>query len=84
MIACVAGAAAFLIMFGRAGTQGGLSLIELGLFARGGGFGAGILGVALGYPPCSTPCSSCRRMPCTARLAQPTARDRAEELALVP
>ncbi|MPZ36202.1 MAG: MFS transporter [Rhodospirillales bacterium] len=62
MIACVLGAAAFLIMFGRRERKAAFPLIELGLFA-----------VAASAPaswashwamPCSTPCSSCRRMPC--------------------
>ena len=48
MIACVAGAAAFLVMFGRRERKAAFPLIELRLF-RGGGFTAGILGVALGY-----------------------------------
>lgn len=48
MIACVLGAAAFLIMFGRRERKAAFPLIELGLF-RGGGFGAGVLGVALSY-----------------------------------
>ena len=48
MIACVLGAAAFLIMFGRRERKAAFPLIELGLF-RGGGFSSGILGVALGY-----------------------------------
>jgi hypothetical protein len=48
MIACVTGAVAFLILFGRRERTAAFPLIEPGLF-RGGGFSAGILGVALGY-----------------------------------
>ena len=48
MIACVASAAVFLIMFGRRERKAAFPLVELGLF-RGSGFSAGILSVALGY-----------------------------------
>jgi EmrB/QacA subfamily drug resistance transporter len=47
-IACVAGAVAFLILFGRRERKAAFPLIELGLF-RGAGFSTGILGVALVY-----------------------------------
>ena len=62
MIACVASAAAFLILFARRERKAAFPLIELRLF-RGGGFTAGILGVALGYALLS-PCSFCRRTRC--------------------
>jgi EmrB/QacA subfamily drug resistance transporter len=48
MIACILGAAAFLVLFGRRERRAAFPLVELGLF-RGGGFSAGVLGVALGY-----------------------------------
>jgi len=47
MIACVVGAAALLLLFGRRERKAAFPLVELGLFR--GGFGAGSLGVALGY-----------------------------------
>jgi EmrB/QacA subfamily drug resistance transporter len=48
MLACVASAAAFLLLFGRRERKAASPLVELGLFSSGG-FSTGILGVALGY-----------------------------------
>jgi EmrB/QacA subfamily drug resistance transporter len=48
MIACVLGAAAFLVMFVKRERKAAFPLIELRLFSAGG-FSSGVIGVALGY-----------------------------------